>query len=315
MTRDNLLDAMRKMRSLVEPEGPAPDAETVDWAVPHRFHREAVEAMGLFSAKLAGHLEKSLHLISGLAFEVTAEGVHERYAERLFTQVIQEQPQNYYLPLTLSGKGQVGFISMPFETAAILVGCMLRDPEAGIGKDEQMSALAESILLDAAAALAEAIAAGFGEYGRTTLEKADRLVYLDWPVRFKGLEDLCQFEFKAVREKTTLTLTLTVLDEMIADIARLEGPFGRTEEKKENPERITKRMHGTPMRVAALLSSALMTLNDILTLEEGDVVMLDRKITEPIDVMVNGKLCFCGWPAMQAGRRAVLVADEKSRLP
>ena len=314
MTRQILLDAMRKMRSLVEPEGTAPEATPVDWRVPRRLHSESIELLMLLAAKLAAALEKNINNISGQAFEVTAEGVNERYANHLFEHVMQEQPKVYYLPLTQAAKGHAGFLSLPFETAAVLVGCMLRDPEAQIGKDGQMSSLAESILTDAATTLAEAVAAGFKEYGLTTLDKTDQLVYIDWPVRFHDMEDMCVFHFKAACGKTTLSLTLSVLDEIIADIAQIKGPFGKPEEKKVNSDRIAKRMHDAPMDVTALLSTSLMTLNDILTLEEGDVVILDRKTGEPIDVLINGQPCFCAWPAARVGRRALLVADEKSRL-
>lgn len=313
MARQHLLDAMRKMRSLVEPEGPAPDAATVDWRVPRRLNADAVELLMLLAAKLAAAIEKTLQSVSGQAFEVTAEGVQERYADALFGQIMQDKPKVYYLPLT-QAKAHAGFLSLPFETAAMLVGCMLRDPDAQIGKDGQISSLAESILTDAATALAETVTAGFKEYGVAALEKTDQLVYIDWPVRFHDLEDMCEFRFKAVSGKTTLTLTLSVLDELIADIARIKGPFGKPEEKKANSDRIAKRMHDAPMRVTALLSASLMTLNDILTLEEGDVVILDRKTSEPVEVLINGQTCFAAWPAAHTGRRALLVADEQNRL-
>jgi flagellar motor switch protein FliM len=314
VTRQLLLDAMRKMRSLVEPESPAPEAALVDWRIPRRLHAGSVEQLKLLAAKLAASLEKSLNNVSGQAFEVTAEDVKERYANHLFEHVMQDKPKVYYLPLIQAAKSHAGFISLPFETAAVLVGCMLRDPEAQIGKEGQMSSLAESILTDAAIALAEALTAGFKEYGLAALDKTDQLVYIDWPVRFHDLEDMCEFHFKAVCGKTTLTLTLSVLDEIIADIAQIKGPFGKPEEKKGNSDRIAKQMHNASMGVTALLSTSLMTLNDILTLEEGDVVILDRKTGDPVDVLINGQPCFCAWPVACTGRRALLVADEKNRL-
>jgi len=268
----------------------------------------------MLAAKLAGQIEKCLGSLSGQTFVTTAEGFHERYADRLCMHVTRQQPKTYYLPLTQANKGHIGFISLPFETAAILVGCMLRDPEAQIGKDGQMSSLAESILTDAFAALADAVAEGFSEYGQKDIDKDERLVYIDWPVRFRDLEDLCEFEFKAVCDNVTLTMTLTLLDETIADIAQIKGPFGRAEEKREESSRIAKCMNEATMGVTALLSASLITLNDILSLEENDVVVLDRKITEPIDVLINGRTCFCAWPTSHRGRRALLIADERNQL-
>jgi flagellar motor switch/type III secretory pathway protein FliN len=313
MTRQNLLGLMRKMRSLAEPETTAPASEIVDWHVPHRFSQESADQLRLFSVKLAGHLESCLQLVSGQPFEVKPQGLCEQYAGQMSARVVQEQPKVYYLPVTQPGKGHVGFVAIPFETASMLVGCMLRDPEAQIGADGQMSSLAESILLDAAISLAEALAEGLKEFGQAVIEKTEQLIFRDWPVRFHELEDCCEFRFEATFGSTKLMLTLVLLDEVIADIAQIKGPFGRAEEKKEHSERIVKQMRETPMQVTALLSSSLITLNDLLTLETGDIIMLDRKICEPVDVLVNGQPCFCAWPALHAGCRAVVVADEKAR--
>ncbi len=313
ITSDRLLATMQKMRELVEPETNVPDAEPVDWVVPHRLNSDSREALMLFGVKLAACLEKVLNTLAGTAFDVRAEGIYEHCAGQVYNRTVHEQPKIYYLPVTQPGKGQVGFISLPFDTAVLLVGCMLRDPDSQIGETGHMTSLGESILLDATATLAEAMAGGFAEYGCPPVEKTDRIVYMDWPVRFNDLEDMCEFRFEAAGQSAKMTLSLTVLDEVIADIARIEGPFKQSAEKKQDAARILKRMHDAPMQVTALLSSALMALRDILSLEEGDVVILDRSITEPLDVRVNGQQCFCGWPAAHSGRMALQMADEKVR--
>ena len=311
ITSDRLLATMQKMRALVEPETHVPDAEPVDWVVPHRLNSDGREALMLFGVKLAACLEKALNTLAAVTFDVRAEGIYERCAGQLYSEVIQQQPQAYYLPVTQPGKGQVGFIRLPFDTAALLVGCMLRDPDSQIGQDGQMTSLGESILLDAAVTLTEAMAGGFAEYGCPPVEKTDRIVYMDWPVRFCDLEDMCEFRFEAAGQSAKMTLSLTVLDEVIADIARIKGPFKQSADTTQDAARILKRMHDAPMQVTALLSSALMALRDILSLEEGDVVILDRSITESLDVHVNGQHCFCGWPAAHRGRLALQMADEK----
>jgi len=311
MAGRHLLDLMQTMRSLVEPDTHRPDAEAVDWYIPHRLNSESRESLMLFSVKLAGYLEKSLHTLAGATFDVRAEGLYERYADQLYTHVMQEQPKTYYMPVLQPNKGPVGFISLPFETATRLVGFMLRDPESQIGDNGQMTSLAESILLDATSALAEALTEGFNEYGRIPIQKSNQIIYSDWPVRFHDLDDMCEFRFEAVSGQAKLTISLTVVDEVIAEIAQINGPFSRAEEKKASPDHIVRQMHEAPMRITALLSSALMTLKDILSLEEGDVVVLDRRITEPADVLINGRTTFSAWPAKADGRRALLISGEK----
>jgi len=312
MFRRQLLSSMQALRSLVEPEGNPPPCEAVEWRIPHRLNAEAVERLRLFSAKLATGLQTAFDTLTGQPFTVAAEPVKERYAVELYRQVEQERPNNYYLPITAAaGKGHVGFMQVSLEAAGQLVGYVLRDPEAGLGKDERLSPLGETILQDALGSLADALAAGFAEYGQSRVEKTDALIYCDWPVRFSDLEDLCRFDFAAGCGQSVLTITLVVMDEVVAGIAGLTPPFGRIEDKKENPDRIVKRMHESPMEVTAMLSRSLMTLNDMMTLSVGDVVVLERKITEPLDIFVNGQPCFTAWPAACDGRYALSVAETK----
>lgn len=313
--RRQLLGSMQALRSLVEPEGAVPPCETVDWRHPHRLNADAVERLRLFSAKLAVGLQAAFDSLTGQPFTVATEPVKERYAVELYQQVEQERPQTYYLPVTAAaGKGHIGFLQVSLETAGRLVGYVLRDPEAELGKDERLSPLGETILQDAMGSLADALAAGFAEYGQSRLEKTDALIYRNWPVRFSDLEDLCRFDFNAGCGQVVLPVTLIVMDEVIAGIAGLTPPFGRTEDKKENPERIVKRMYESPMEVTAMLSRSLMTLNDIMTLSAGDVVVLERKITEPLEIQVNGQPCFTAWPAAFDGRYALSVAETKTAV-
>ena len=66
------------------------------------------------------------------------------------------------------------------------------------------------------------------------------------------------------------------------------------------------------MEVSARLSSAMITLNDVMTIRKGDVIVLDRKVDTPVDVLVNGQICFQAWPAQHAGRSAIVVAESNN---
>ena len=60
-------------------------------------------------------------------------------------------------------------------------------------------------------------------------------------------------------------------------------------------------IHDIDVRLTVELGRAQMRLRDVLDLAEDSVVMLDRLIDEPLDVMVNGKLIAKG---------EVVVIDE-----
>lgn len=49
-----------------------------------------------------------------------------------------------------------------------------------------------------------------------------------------------------------------------------------------------------PVNVQIVLGSAEMSVSELMTLQRGSTVSLDRRIGEPVDVVVNGRKIACG---------------------
>ncbi len=56
-----------------------------------------------------------------------------------------------------------------------------------------------------------------------------------------------------------------------------------------------------PVRVTVVLGNSRKTIGEIISLEPGAIIELDRIVGEPVDVLANGKLIFRG---------EVVVIDE-----
>ena len=61
-----------------------------------------------------------------------------------------------------------------------------------------------------------------------------------------------------------------------------------------------------PVDVQIVLGSAEMSVSELMTLEKGSTVALNRRIGEPVDVMVNGRKIACG--------EITVLEDDPSRF-
>lgn len=61
-----------------------------------------------------------------------------------------------------------------------------------------------------------------------------------------------------------------------------------------------------PVHVQVVLGSAQMAVSNLLKLGRGAIVPLDRKVGEPVDVVVNGRIVARG--------EVVVVEDDNSRF-
>jgi flagellar motor switch protein FliN len=74
-----------------------------------------------------------------------------------------------------------------------------------------------------------------------------------------------------------------------------------------------------PVRLSVEVGAASLRLRDVLSLEEGGIIELDRQADEPLDIKVNGTLIARGEIIVTDGRFGVrlveIVADAADGWP
>jgi flagellar motor switch/type III secretory pathway protein FliN len=308
--KNNLLTVMNQMRSLVPPETPAPECEIISWTVPHHFTAEAQTIILDFSNKLGIHLQQMLQELCDSDATVSFTGMTEHFTTVLFSHINQERKDCYYLPVK-AGRNTVGFLELPYETCTKLIALMLKNPQAEIGREGELSPLEESILMDVAGPMADAMINGFIRQGGQQVTKADLPVKGGVLERFGDLDDACQLSFEITGSSGTLLCSLYMLDELIDPLVGIAKVDRSPETLRKMPERVIECLQDVSMDVSVRLSAAMMDLHDILMLEKDDVLVLERKISMPADVLVNGRHCFDAWPARHNGHGAVVMTEPK----
>lgn len=77
--------------------------------------------------------------------------------------------------------------------------------------------------------------------------------------------------------------------------------------RKENIEIINKQISTTFLTVQAELAKTSITVGDFLNLEVGDIIKLDKKVNEEIEISINNRKKLFGRPGNVDGKRAVQV--------
>ncbi len=65
--------------------------------------------------------------------------------------------------------------------------------------------------------------------------------------------------------------------------------------------------------VTAQLASTVLTFEEIMGLGVDDILLLDKRTNEPVELIVKGRTVFRGRPAKSDGRYAVVIT-EKSKI-
>jgi flagellar motor switch protein FliM len=75
----------------------------------------------------------------------------------------------------------------------------------------------------------------------------------------------------------------------------------------EDEMNLRKNLQNVSAQVTAVLGRTDLTVKEFLKLSSGDVVTLDRKVKEPVEITVNGQSKYLAKPGLQRKYRAVEI--------
>ena len=137
------------------------------------------------------------------------------------------------------------------------------------------------------------------------LEKGMLPLYLD------STDELCKITFnvqQAGSENSSdahILLPCKLLESVVGKAAKIKNKY--------SPEKVSKAiledLQKTTITVTGQLDSIKLTLEEILSLQPDDILLLDKKIDEPIDVVVDQVTVLRGSLAKSAGKYAAVVTE------
>jgi flagellar motor switch protein FliM len=118
--------------------------------------------------------------------------------------------------------------------------------------------------------------------------------------------------FDIEMENSSGTFTICIPYSMIEPITKkLKANF--QSEQMEVDQMWISRLRGelmqTEMEMVAELGQTQVTPRDLIGLNEGDVVMLDRDVSDPLHVKINGTAKFKGYSGVSRGMKAIQITE------
>lgn len=88
--------------------------------------------------------------------------------------------------------------------------------------------------------------------------------------------------------------------------------FATTNKKKITPEEIEAIQHGlgsSRVTMTGVLGKSTVLVQDLMNIQPGDIILLDRKVGEPLDVMVEDKIKFKAKPGIRNKNVAIQIIE------
>ena len=123
---------------------------------------------------------------------------------------------------------------------------------------------------------------------------------------------LVMLELEIKQKKNTLSICIPALN-LESIMAKFSDRFAKSGKKfdankdSERREEILSGIKNSKLKVDAVLSETQVDLYDILTLQPGDIIPLNKKISDNVVIKIGGHVWFDGKLGEKGGRKAVKI--------
>lgn len=304
-------DKIQQILSAVGQNKPKDDSEIAatdyDWNQPHFFNAEQLEKLNEFAKAAAEAIAVRFTRFFQTDFKTDINSTKQHYAGNFVSGTIKEGQKDYYLVLKDSENLSCGLIVIPAQVAEDWLSLLLGGSESRQETDTQLSKLEKSLLSDIAKSLAEAI---ISSNDKLSFKPDGNITNNNFSLEIGNCEELLEITFDIrkgdAEDKTRASLLLpcrTLLS--IADKAE----SAESSPPKDPQSAILEHLNEIPVAVTVQLASTELTFEQIFTLQKQDILLLDKKIDEPLTLIVEGQKRFTGRLAKSQGKLASVIVE------
>lgn len=285
-----------------------PDAQDHEWHEPHYFNTAQNEKLNAFANMIASSIATKFGQFFQDTFEATAEPITQHYAGKFISRIFEEAKSDYYLVLK-SGDSACGLTIIPDESASTWLGLLLGESESKDSEKGQLSNLEQSLLSDIVNCLSDAIV---NTNQQLNLTAAKNVVREHFSLDLNDSTELCQMTIDVKQKESENPCQL----QLLLPCEKLLPICGDTQvQNTMTPEQvkglILEHAKELPVEVTANFAQTELTFEQILTLQEGDILMLNKRVGETVEIVIEGKTRFLGLPVKTNGKLAVQITQTK----
>ncbi len=315
-SRDTNNLSKEKIQQLLAAVGakPTEDAEQIEttdynWHEPHCFNSEQLGRLESFTRKVALKAAEKLAGSHNSKFDVTVVSTTQHFADELLDQLSGNEQGDYYIPFGVNQERLSGLVGIPDQTAFIWATQLLGDSKPEEDSKKDLSQLEESLLLDLASGLVDAFSS---PYSTCEFRPAGSIIKGQWPLDLQGTDELCKISFEAKKADSEdssgayFLITCEKLLPIVTKAAQGAGDFSDEDISNAILE------HLNEMRVSAMaqLASTVLTFEEMMNLQVDDILLLDRRIDEPVELIVDDLTICYGWPSKSSGQYALVITED-----
>jgi flagellar motor switch protein FliM len=282
------------------------DAPMYNWNQPRYFDRSQMETIAAFAKNVATTFSSSLASLGRSDCTAAAADVIQRFASDLMAE-FTAQPQ-FCAAITTDKNEPCGFITVSVTSAYELIAKLLGDTEPHT-QQQALLPLENSLLQDITAALVSSVGRSLKQAGGTQVRQTAEVAQGTPALDCAAGQDLCRITFNVNTQNVTAVLHIVLFCSTLEPLVTKIQNTAVAASSQQFQEAILNCIAPVELPITTQFASLSLRLSDILALEEGDIVVLDKAFSEPIDILLRNNLVFQAHLAADVGKYALVITE------
>ena len=281
------------------------EAVEYNWHQPNYFSSKQLEKLDSFTEKVAQNWARKFTQLYHNDFNVAVVSTTQHFADEFITG--NDAQGDYYLALGAEDQ-TFGLIGMPNQTAISWVTQLLGDTKSAENSDRDLSQLEQSLLFDIASGVIGALSASYDHHD---LHPVGEIVNGRMPVKLKSTEELCKitFSIKKADSENSFDAYFLIFCEKLRPVAGEKVQAGEDFSAQDISKAMLGHLQDIPVSVTVRLVHTMFNFHEIMSLQVDDILLLDKNVNEPVELIVEGQTLFRGRSAKSDGKHAVMITE------
>lgn len=307
MSREKIQQLLKVVGS--EPaEDTQVEATEYNWCQSHYFNSEQLAKLGFFTKSAAEAMALKFSGFYRSGYDVTIASTTQHYSHEFPGNLSDGEQKDYYIAFGDEKERMCGLVGIPEQAAHNWARKLLGDSDSEKEPGGDLTQLEESLLLDLVSAIIEAFS---GNYKTLDLHPVNSIIREQWPLEMEDTEELCRITFevkKAGSENGSEMYFLILCNKLDSVAGKAEQGFVDFS-AEEVSKAILGHLQELPVLITGQLASTILTFEEIMDLQVDDILVLDKRIDQPAELIVDGRTFYYGCPAKSAGSYAVTITN------
>jgi flagellar motor switch protein FliM len=306
MSKEKIQQLLKAVGSMPQGYDTAIECAEINWQEPHYFDKEQLAKLDAFTQKGAAVLSESFTVSCRSQFEVEIAGTSQIYAREFSDTANEGDKKDYYLSFGSDPGKEFGLLVIPEQTAVFWAKQLLGDSDSNENSERELSQLEETLLYDLASALVKALA---NAHAKCQYSPSGNIVRGQLPIKLKDSEEMFRISFSVKKAGSDNNSNVS----FIIPCVRLEAVAGKNKYSPDESSSqdfskiILEHIDLTPVCITARLASGELSVEEMMNLQCGDIIVLDKQIEEPVELIIEGRTVAFGLPGKSEGQYAVTI--------